>query len=288
MFKDLAADLVKPYKINDRTVNQAFELKHGKSVKVFTMDKVSNGQFVEKEFHRFTYACAHDEVKLPTKKQLEKKQAQLQKLVTQPITESDINAMLARKSQLSKNKSAALVTMERSRLNQARTLAQRRMDFAEVAEIDKKLADLNASSEYSIREVSQIAEEEDKLAKVNERNRKANLEAVRRAEIAEAERKRKERKLAMQSRDGRSATPHDPSARLRMVPRVFSAATPTGSRPGTPGLGGTPTLGPSQVETSRQVSPLPPSALSGKVSAVTKSSFEASIIDAVEVDLGDF
>ena len=45
--KDLAADLVKPYKINDRTVNQAFELKHGKSVRVFTMDKVSNGMFVD-------------------------------------------------------------------------------------------------------------------------------------------------------------------------------------------------------------------------------------------------
>ena len=46
-FVDLAQDLVKPYKVNDKTMNQAFELRHGKSLKVFMMDKVSNGPFLE-------------------------------------------------------------------------------------------------------------------------------------------------------------------------------------------------------------------------------------------------
>lgn len=44
---DLAPDFVKPYKINEKTINQAFELKHGKSLKTFNMDKVSNGPFLE-------------------------------------------------------------------------------------------------------------------------------------------------------------------------------------------------------------------------------------------------
>jgi len=47
LFLDLAPDFVKPYKINDQTINQAFELKHGKSVRTFNMDKVSNGPFIE-------------------------------------------------------------------------------------------------------------------------------------------------------------------------------------------------------------------------------------------------
>jgi len=47
VFVDLAPDLVKPYKVNDKAMNQAFELKHGKSLKVFSMDKVSNGPFLE-------------------------------------------------------------------------------------------------------------------------------------------------------------------------------------------------------------------------------------------------
>ncbi len=50
---DLAPDFVKPYKINERLVNQAFELKHGKSQKTFTMDKVSNGPFLEVGFIRY-------------------------------------------------------------------------------------------------------------------------------------------------------------------------------------------------------------------------------------------
>lgn len=185
--------------------------------------------------------------------------------------------MLARKSQLSKSRSAALLTMERSRLTQARTLAQRRMDFAEVTEIDKMLEDLNANAEITTTHAI-ISEEEDKLARVNERNRKANIEAVRRAELAEAERKRKERKLAASG-----AAPHDPSARLKTVPRVFKAATPTGSMPGTPVFNGTPTLGPTSVNLARPVSPLPSSAMSGKSPAAGKGAF----ID-VEVDLGDF
>ena len=43
--QDLGAHLVRPYKINERTVDQLLELKHGKSVKTFYMDKVSNAVF---------------------------------------------------------------------------------------------------------------------------------------------------------------------------------------------------------------------------------------------------
>jgi RNA polymerase-associated protein RTF1 len=46
LLKDLGADFVKPYKINDKTVNQALELRHGKSVRLFNMDKVSNSAFL--------------------------------------------------------------------------------------------------------------------------------------------------------------------------------------------------------------------------------------------------
>lgn len=128
--------------------------------------------------------------------------------------------MLARKNQLQSNRPSGATALEKSRLNQARTLAQRRHDYAEVAEIDIKLAELAASTiDAPLRE-----ERVDMLAKVNERNRKANLEAVRKAELIEAERKRKERKLAA---SGGTLTPQDPSARLKILPRLFNAATPS-------------------------------------------------------------
>lgn len=132
--------------------------------------------------------------------------------------------MLIRKNQLMGNKNAGLSTLERSSLNQKRTLAFRRHDFAEVAEIDAKLAeDAANTSEQPARKHDTHA---DMLTKVNERNRKANLEAVRKAELMESERKRRERRLGQ---SGGTPAPIDPSARLKVAPRTF-IATPNATR----------------------------------------------------------
>jgi len=40
--RDLGPELPKPYKVNDQFMNQHLELKHGKNVKAFPMDRVSN------------------------------------------------------------------------------------------------------------------------------------------------------------------------------------------------------------------------------------------------------
>ncbi|KAI6002167.1 hypothetical protein EDD15DRAFT_1591562 [Pisolithus albus] len=274
---NLGANLVRPYKINDRMVNQTLELKHGKSVKAFTMDKVSNAK-LDAEFERLVKVCAVDDVKLPSKRQVEKKAAQLEKLSTQPFTESDISAMLARKNQLAHQQSAAAITMERSRLMQARTLAMRRHDYAELEDIEAKLKELPV--------VQNAREEEeslaDKLAKVNERNRKANLEAVRRAEY-EAERKRRERKLAAAGLSG-TATP-ELSAKLKATPRFLScasrSATPNGSATTTP------ILQAQSTAAARPISPLPTSFISTLPTSPSKT-LEASLIESIEVDLGDF
>ena len=106
--------------------------------------------------------------------------------------------------------------LERSRLMQVRTLALRRQDYAEVAEIDVKLEEANKTSSPPVKQHDGV----DLLAKVNERNRKANVEAVRRAELAETERKRRDRKLA--TRNGGTPTPSDPSARLKTLPKTFA------------------------------------------------------------------
>lgn len=139
------------------------------------------------------------------------------------VKQRDITAMLARKSQLQiSSKPTAMNAMERSRLNQARTLAQRRNDWSEVAEIDAKLAEAVRTSEQE--HPPRTDNVQDLLAKVNERNRKANMEAVRKAEMAEVERKKKERKLLAQN--GGRSTPTDPSARLKTLPRIFNSNTP--------------------------------------------------------------
>lgn len=114
--------------------------------------------------------------------------------------------------------------MEKSRLNQARTLALRRQDYVEMASIDEQLAELNAANP-----VAAIREDErgDILAKVNERNRKSNVDAIRKVEQMEADRKRRDRKLAAAVRANASASPA-PSALLAIqngLSRFVFAAT---------------------------------------------------------------
>jgi hypothetical protein len=54
---DLVSDGVKPYKVNDRAINHAVELKHGKSIKVFNMDRISNSPFTDVRLFRSNIPC---------------------------------------------------------------------------------------------------------------------------------------------------------------------------------------------------------------------------------------
>ncbi|KAJ7594195.1 hypothetical protein C8J56DRAFT_1012516 [Mycena floridula] len=258
-------NFVAPYKVGDKTVNQLLTLRHGKSSKHFPMDKVSNTCFDSKEFERLTLTCANEKVSLPTKHDLQQKEATISKLASQVLTDSDITVMVARKSQLAAGQApSGLTSLERARLLQERTLAIRRHDYDEVAELDRKLEAAPPTQVFLDQ-----ANSSDILAKLSERNRKANSEAVRKAELLESEKRRKERKLAMSG----TATPTDPSARLRTVPRTMLTASP--SRPGTPVPGAGLLL---QPELGQKASTSPGPA----------KRFEVSVVDSIDVDLGDF
>ena len=128
--------------------------------------------------------------------------------------------MLARKRVMSSKQSAVSVRMEKSRLTQARTLALRRQDLADVRSIDAQLAELNAANPEAEREDTAT----DIMAKVNERNRRANLEATRKAEQMEAERRKRERKLAAATRASNSPAPSSLAALKPGIPRYVGAA----------------------------------------------------------------
>jgi len=241
-------DTTKVYKVDEQSFNQNFVLKHGSSSKEWPMDRASNSPFEAVEFEWLTKSVERDKVKLPTKKELNKKMEEMTRLSTAIITESDVSAMLARKQMMSSKQSAVSVRMEKSRLMQARSLAIRRQDFADVRMIDSQLAELNAANPEVEREDTAA----DVMAKVNERNRKANLEATRKAEQMEADRRKRERKLAAAARASNSP-----------APSTLATLKIGVSRPVTPSLNGV------------------------KPESTTIGSFEASIAD-VEIDLGDF
>lgn len=108
--------------------------------------------------------------------------------------QADISTMLARRAEVNKtsNSSRFSVTraaLERQKLTHARELAQRRRDFAESTELEKQIAALDVA-QGSVA-ADEPDDREDISAKISERNRLANSETIRRAEIAEAERRKK-------------------------------------------------------------------------------------------------
>lgn len=174
---------------------------------------------------------------MPNIRTVQRKRDQLHKLSTQPMTEvhpptssdfssinlflnmqSDLTAILSRKKALNPSRpSIAQAVTQRASLHQARSLAVSRRDLAELASIDAQLAQLEQASPSKKRERDEDGG--DLLAKVNERNRRANDEQVRRAEAAELERKRAKRRAGANGND----QSHDPSARLKTVPKLFSS-----------------------------------------------------------------
>ncbi|KAJ7893731.1 hypothetical protein B0H14DRAFT_3081358 [Mycena olivaceomarginata] len=271
----------KPYKIDSKTVRDVFVLKHGKAEKTWQMDRTSNSPWTQDEFKRMVDTCANEKIPVPTRKEVDERFGEMQDLIAKVITEDDVSAMIARK-RLAGGSSAGAATpvlsvAERSRLNAQRTLAQRRQDYDEVREIDAQLAAAAAAASLSGAKAPGEEELQDRLARVNERNRKANAESIRKAEMLEAERKKRERKSM---REGGGVI--DPSARLRTVPRLWESATPT-SRPSTPnpatlGVAG---AGANGAKPKLSPSPAPTPPAGGKT-------FEAAIIESIEVDLGDF
>ncbi|KAF8185068.1 hypothetical protein K438DRAFT_2020285 [Mycena galopus ATCC 62051] len=286
----------KPYKlVEGKTVREFFLLKHGKAEKAWPMDRTSNSPWTQEEFKRMIDTCATEKVLLPTPKEVNERYGEMQDLIAKVVTDDDISAMLARKRQAASTANGAggtatptLSVVERSRLNAQRTLAQRRQDYDEVREIDAQLAALSASSNAeSGTKTPEEEEPADRLARVNERNRKANAEAVRKAEQVAMERKRMERKMLQQGKGGGGKGEvervFDPSARLRTVPRLFESATPT-SRPSTPNpaMLGLPSTDTKTAPGSGTSTP------NAKLNGGDGKTFEAAIIESIEVDLGDF
>ncbi|CAE6452650.1 unnamed protein product [Rhizoctonia solani] len=221
---DLGADLVKPYVFEGQITDQVLELRHGKDTKLFPMDKVSNAPFSDREVDRLIKICQAGGIKLPSKSRLEKKGQRLQQLTSQRFTDNDITKMMERKSALKQQPSHAQLLQEKSRLNQARNLAISRRDAAEVSELDAKIAELEVLASGVTRE-----QEEDQWAKVNERNRRLNLEQTKRAEsLAAAKRKAL---MASRSSTPKSGTPAvkpgpNPGANLSAPPDKITPAPP--------------------------------------------------------------
>ncbi|BGO91299.1 hypothetical protein NBRC10512_007036 [Rhodotorula toruloides] len=193
-------------------------LKHGKSERLFGMEAVSNSPIISHEWVRWTKQCEADKVPATTPVQAKKIKEQLAKRTSYTLTEEDLAAELAKKNKQPGGAAA------RVRLKMQRDHAMQNGDIEKAAELSAQLAELEGPAAGDI----------DLTKRINDRNRAANREEVKRAEARSQEERRK---ISEALQRGDTSVKVDPSARVKTMPRLNYDSRPQTPTPGTPGSG---------------------------------------------------
>jgi RNA polymerase-associated protein RTF1 len=197
----------KPYTFLNRTVQESLLVAHGNSEKVFEMGICSDKPITEEEFNWWKSIMKKKNSVLPSTRAVERKLNRLVDMQRRTLTSEEIDLIIKRRQTLSSGALGANTVIEKSVLQQKRQVALEAGDFAAVDEIDNQIASLDRI----LNRTSKRAEI-DRLAKVNERNRRANMDDIRKAEVVAQEARRKA-ELAKDT--------SNPFARLRTSAKIF-------------------------------------------------------------------
>lgn len=194
----------KLYSFMGRAVDECLVVSHGQSERVFEMGFCSDSPVTSDEFDFWKSTLEKADLSLPSVRRLEHKAEELRSLKKHQLTPAEVNDMIARRQELAGSGGANSV-LEKLSLQQQRTAALEEGDQEKIQAIDRKIEAID-------RGLSKLQQrhDTDKLAKVNERNRKANLDEIRKAELAA--------KKAALSLSEKTANPF---SRLRTNARIF-------------------------------------------------------------------
>lgn len=164
-----------------RRTDLHLHLCQGKAERSFPMDMMSDGKITDSEFNRFKAQLLTDRVPLPTLSLLQRKSRDLRALDAKTLTPAEIDALIRKRTEGKLDPVTLLA--RRGDLNKKREYALAKGDEEEVERIEKELQEIedNASSRPVGRQESQM----ERMARINAKNRKKNMEEIKRAEIEE-------------------------------------------------------------------------------------------------------
>ncbi|PLW36968.1 hypothetical protein PCANC_06776 [Puccinia coronata f. sp. avenae] len=259
----------KYYEVEGQATKVALVVVLAKDEKTVLLDVVSNSSIQENEWLFVVGECQKHAVRLPSKKEISRKIKMIEKYQDWVKDESDITAQVKAKKEMRAQGlgPTTLTISERLRLESERDQAAALGNLDLVAQLTRQLE--HASGAF-VKTGSVMSE-------LNERNRKANREEIRRAELAANEQRRQQ----MKALESGAAVKVDPSARVKINPKFTYEA-----RPSTPSLGPNP---------SAAGTPNSSTALSAINNNATKekgqlTKFEEMVASQVhvDIDIGDF
>ncbi|GAA5904439.1 RNA polymerase-associated protein [Sporobolomyces salmoneus] len=231
----------KPYKVEATSTAMTdieLTLRHGKSVRNFTMEIVSNSPVAPEELNRLKATCLEEKVDMPTPKELNKVKEQLAKHKEYIMTEQDLAAQLA------KNGRRPVGAAAKARLLVQRDHAHSTGDTETYEKTVKELAELEAGTPTK-------ENEQERMRRVNERNRASNREEIQKAEARSQEERRRQAASLAKGENVKV----DPSARVKTMTRLTydsrggTPGTPTGATTPTKNGASTPSLAASAART---------------------------------------
>ncbi|MBW0487320.1 hypothetical protein O181_027035 [Austropuccinia psidii MF-1] len=205
----------KYYEVEGQATKVALVVVLAKDEKTILLDIVSNSQIQENEWTFVVGECRKHNVRLPTKKEIARKVKFIDKYQDWVKDESDITAQVkARKEMRAQKEGPSILTaQDRLRLESERDQAGALGNM-----------ELHAQLTRQLEQATGFAPKTDTLmSELNERNRRANREEIRRAELAASEMRRQQ----MKALEAGATVKVDPSARVTINPRLHYEARPS-------------------------------------------------------------
>ncbi|KAJ2901865.1 putative rna polymerase 2 transcription elongation factor protein [Zalerion maritima] len=184
----------KPYALQYRNTqivtDQYAVLAHGKAVREWPFLMLSDSKFTDPEFNHYKQTCSADGVSLPKRQYLINKVDELDAIIRRDFTPLELQQKLDRQNALKRR----FIPVDKERLRRDLDEAKAMGDENRIAEIQEKLDGADAPR-LAFRTSIQVAkhgnnEQQEKLAKLNMRNRRRNMQDVRAAQLREKHRMR--------------------------------------------------------------------------------------------------
>lgn len=263
----------KYYEVENQATTKTLNVVIANSSKVISLDRISNSPIQENEWLFLVGECQKFKVPIPTKKEISRKLNSIIKYQDWVKDEATITLQVrAKKAMRAQGQGPTTLTIsERLRLESERDQAAAKNNTELVERLNSLLEQASAP----------VVKSDTLMSELNERNRRANREEIRRAEIAASELRRQH----MKAHGTSHAVRPDPSARVKTNPRMTyetksgspSRATPSASDP-------------NASPRPEEVNPSSATAVAAAKAKGPPTRFEEMVASRVhiDIDIGDF
>uniref|UniRef100_A0A1I8AWR8 Plus3 domain-containing protein n=1 Tax=Steinernema glaseri TaxID=37863 RepID=A0A1I8AWR8_9BILA len=159
-------ETAKVYQLEETRTNLGLKLRHGNDERVYRMAFVSNSDFTDTEFQKWTDSMRDNDIPLVSTDTVEKKENDIKALIARPLTERDVEYIVNMKKKF--KKTVGNFAMKKDDLYKKKQDAEAEGNFEEARRLQNEIDELDSrAEELNYRRSKDVQ----KIAVINQRNR---------------------------------------------------------------------------------------------------------------------